>query len=88
MIRVGTGTLAWAFDYNADNNPWNDEKNSYVQSWKVTDPKQFAEDVRIAALDESEDGSSPLTRFLDQICQSAVEAGSLGISESGEVSEG
>lgn len=88
VIRIGVGTLAWAFDHESENNPWDDEKNEHIQAFKVTDPKKFAKDVVYAALREEEDGSTPLSDFLDQICRAAAEDGSEGVDESGEVSEG
>lgn len=88
VIRVGIGTIAWAFEHDSENNQWDDEKNNYIQGWKVSDLREFAKDVRHEALREEEDGSTPLCRFLDQLCRAAADQGSLGIEESGAVSEG
>jgi hypothetical protein len=88
VIRVGLGTIAWAFEHDTENNRWDDDKNNFIQGWKVSDRVEFAKDVRREALREEEDGSTPLIRFLDQLCRAAADSGSLGIEESGEVSEG
>ena len=37
VIRIGIGTLAWAFDHMEENNPWSDENHDFVQKWKVSD---------------------------------------------------
>ena len=88
VIRVGVGTLAWAFEHDTENNQWDDEKNNFIQGWKVSDQKEFAKDVKHEALREEEDGTTPLILFFDQLCRAAADQGSLGIEESGEVTEG
>lgn len=81
VIRVGVGTVAWAFDHMEENNPWSDDKHDFVQEWKVVDPLEFAKDVVGELTREEEDGSHPLHRLLDQVSTAAADQGSLGIDE-------
>jgi hypothetical protein len=81
VIRIGIGTLAWAFDHMEENNPYDDNARDFVQVWKVTDPVEFAKDVVGELTNEAEDGSHPLNRLLDQVSSAAAEQGSLGIDE-------
>ncbi len=81
IIRIGIGTLAWAFDHMEENNPYDDNARDFVQAWKVTDPVEFAKDVVGELTNEEEDGSHPLNRLLDQVCNAAADQGSLGIDE-------
>jgi hypothetical protein len=81
VIRIGIGTVAWAFDHMEENNPWSDDKHDYVQKWKVSDPVEFAKDVVGELTNEEEDGSHPLNRLLDQVSTAAADQGSLGIEE-------
>ena len=81
IIRIGIGTLAWAFDHMKENNPYDDAARDFVQKWKVTDPMEFATDVVGELTNEEEDGSHPLNRLLDQVSNAAVDQGSLGIDE-------
>ena len=82
IIRIGIGTLAWSFDRMEENNPWSDAKRDFVQSWKVSDPLEFAKDVVGEMTREEEDGSHPLNRMLDKVSTDAADQGSLGIEES------
>lgn len=81
VIRIGIGTLAWAFDHMEDNNPWSDDKRDFVQRWKVSDQLEFAKDVVGELTNEEEDGSHPLNVLLDQVSTAAADQGSLGIEE-------
>ena len=78
-IEIGIGINAFAFEKSDWNNPWSDAKRDFVRTFKVTDPIAFARDVKSAMLDELEDGSSPLSNFLDKMAIAAVEDGSEGI---------
>lgn len=80
-ISIGASTLAFAFDNSEDNNPYNDETDTFDRTYIVKRPFVFARDVCYAMNDEAEDGSTPLTRFLDKMMQSAVEQGSDGVEE-------
>jgi hypothetical protein len=88
VIRLGINTLAWVFDHDTENNPFVEDKEIWIQTDKIIDAREFAKDVSHEMNDEREDGSSPLTDFLEKMCRAAAENGSLGIAESGEVSEG
>lgn len=81
VIRIGIGTLAWAFEHMVENNPWNDEDRDFVQAWKVSDPLEFAKDVINALTYEEEDGSNPLNRMLDKVSSAVADNGSLSIEE-------
>lgn len=78
-ISIGIGTLAYAFENNEENNPFVESAGEFIQTYQVANPLEFARDVRIAMLREKEDGSNPLTVFLDKVCWDAVEDGSGGI---------
>lgn len=75
-IQIGIHALAYACAFSEWANVWNGE--DYVRTFAITDPNQFAEDVANAMRRENEDGSSPLTYFIDQIAQGALDDGSTG----------
>ena len=83
-ITIGEGTLAFAFENNEDNHPFNIRTQNFELMYRVVDPKVFAEDVLAEINREGEDGTTPLTRFLDDMMEAAVENGSLGIDCSEE----
>ena len=79
VVRIGIDVVAFAANESDDFKPYDIEKGDWVQRFKVTDPMEFAKDVKRAMLDEGEDGSSPLSRFLDKMNVAAMENGSTGI---------
>ena len=79
VVSIGIRTLAWAFEHGEGNNPYDESLGDFKREYQIADPIQFAEDVCHELNDEGEDGSTPLTRFLDSIMDKAVENGSLGI---------
>ncbi len=81
VIRIGIKTLAHAFERAEHNNPHDEATGEFRRQLTVTDPHKFAYDVRLALLDESEDGNTLLTKLLDAACIAAAEGGSCGISE-------
>lgn len=81
VIRVGIDTIKWALEHHEDSQPYNEETDQYEQKWIVTDPAEFAKDVRRAMENEEEDGTTPLIEFLDQMCILALEDGSIGTDE-------
>jgi len=83
VIRIGVSTLAFAASRTELFNPWNDDKNDWVDEWKVTDEHRFAQGVGYGMTEEEEDGSTPLTRLLDTCFLHAVE-GDYGVDELGE----
>ena len=80
-IKIGIETLAWAANHLDDWNPWDDKKNDYVQKWVVIDHAEFAKDVVHEMLNEREDGSHPLSDFLDKMINEAADQGSIGVDE-------
>lgn len=80
-FRIGLGTLAYAFNRSDYNNPFDEPTNDFKQQFMVTNPELFAKEVCRAMNDEAEDGSTPLTRFLDSMMQAALENGCEGVEE-------
>lgn len=81
MVRVGIQTLAHAVTYSDWANPYDEATGDYVRSFAITDAPQFAVDVAHAMLCEREDGSTPLSDFIDKMSEAAIEDGSLGLHE-------
>lgn len=81
VLRIGINTLAFAADAQDAFVPYDEEKGDWVRKYKVTDPKEFASDIKRAMQDEREDGSSPLTDFLDKMTIAALDDGSIAIEE-------
>lgn len=81
VIRIGINVLAFACDRSNENNPFDDRANDYRQMFQVTDPLEFAKDVRIALCAEGEDGSTLMTDLLDKVCMEAIYQGSTGVRE-------
>jgi len=83
-IVIGVETLAHALKFA----PWaiqfDEIRNDYVQPYQVVDEIELAKDVMHAMLHEREDGSSPLSDFLDAMTKAAIEDGSLGVDEDPE----
>lgn len=88
QISIGVDILAFAAlrsEYSWDlANPDKRYLADPRTKFKITDPKGFAADVREALLEEAEDGSSLLTRVLDEACKNAIEQGSEHFSDSSE----
>ena len=80
-ISLDLGTMKWAAEHMDENNPYNESTGRFEQAWRITDKVQFAKDVRIALLDEAEDGSTPVTRILDAAFLAAIGNGSEGVTE-------
>ena len=78
-IETGLSTLKWAFENGENNNVYVDDVRDWVRQAEVSDMTEFAKDVDIAMHDEGEDGSTPLSRFLDQMMENAVEHGCVGL---------
>ncbi len=74
-IEIGQRTLAWVNDHGPDN--WSGEADTPI--YRVDDAEEFAVDVVREMNDESEDGSTPLTRFIDEMCAKAIEEGSAAV---------
>ncbi len=81
VIEIGIHVLAHAVSYAEWANPYDESRDDYVRTFAITDPEQFAKDVRHAMLHEEEDGSTPLSVFIDKASSDAVDDGSLGLDE-------
>ena len=84
VIRIGVDTLQFAFETGEDNQPFDDEAHDFRRSWKVTDKHKFARGVGNALCNEEEDGSTPLTKVLDEAYIHAVED-DMGVDEDGRI---
>ncbi len=76
VIRIGAQTLAHAASYSDWANPFNETLDDYIRDFAITNAVDFARDVLHAMLDEREDGSMPLSDFLDKMMLAAIEDGS------------
>lgn len=76
VISIGVQTLAHAVRYADWANPYDEDLNDYIRTFAITDVTMFAKDALRAMLDEREDGSSPLSDFLDKMTEAAVDDGS------------
>jgi len=81
VIAIGVQTLAHASAASDWANPFDETVYDYIRTFAIDDAPQFAQDVVLAMLAEEEDGSTPLTVFLDKMAQAAIEDGSLGLHE-------
>ena len=79
VIEIGVNTLAHACSYSDWANPWSDDLYGYFRTFAIEDAEQFARDVRLAMTDEEEDGSTPLSDFLDAMSEAAINDGSTGL---------
>jgi len=84
VIRIGVDTLAFCYEISEANHEWDDKANDYRVGWKVTDPHKFAQGVADGIMDEAEDGSTPLTRILDDGCIAAIES-DMGVEQDGRI---
>lgn len=80
-IAIGVRVLAHATAFADWANPFDKEADDYMRTFAIEDAQQFAKDVMHAMLAEREDGSTPLSDFLDKMAQAAIEDGSLGLHE-------
>lgn len=77
VIEIGTHVLAYAVACADWANSHDGE--DYIRTFAITDPTQFAADVKHAMLDEREDGSTPLSDFLDKMAEAALDDGSMAV---------
>lgn len=78
VITIGVGTLALCHEIDDPRNAALIENGEpYVI---VEDPLGFAKDVVRELTREKEDGSTPLNSLLIQVCEKAVDEGSLAVS--------
>lgn len=74
-VEIDIRTLAWAYEHQPDN--WIGKNDESV--YRVTDAKEFAHDVASEMNRESEDGSTPLSLFIDSMCTAATNEGSIAV---------
>jgi hypothetical protein len=78
IIEIGAYTLAHAVAFADWANRWIPKHRDYIRTFAITDPLQFAKDTAMAMQHEKEDGSSPLSDFLDKMTEAALDDGSTG----------
>lgn len=81
VIRIGVDVLAHALKFAEWAIRFDEAKDDYIQPYTVTDARELANDVMRAMLREEEDGSTPLSDFLDNMTKAAVEDGTLGVED-------
>lgn len=69
-------------------NPFDEQANDYIRTFAITDPEQFAGDVGYAMEREREDGSTPLSDFLDKMAEAALDDGSMGAEYEQRITHG
>jgi hypothetical protein len=67
VIRIGVDTLVFAFETGEENMIFDKKANDFRRSWKVVDKYKFAKGVGNALCNEEEDGSTLLTKILDEL---------------------
>lgn len=78
VVHIGIKTLAWAAAHHPDF--WDGEDETADGPYiKVTDPLTFAHEVARTLEEESEDGSSILSRAIDAAVKEAIEQGCEGV---------
>jgi hypothetical protein len=88
VIRIGVDTLAFCFEESDPNNLYDHDLGDFTRSYVVVDADEFVKDVIAELENEAEDGSTPLTGLIDNACFAAVEQGSLGVDEPGNLEPG
>lgn len=81
VVRVGIQTLAHAATCSDWANPYEEATGDYIRNFAIVDAPQFAGDVIYEMCREREDGSTPLSDFLDKMSEEAVNQGGLGLHE-------
>jgi hypothetical protein len=77
-VKLSAANLEYAFHHA----PWNEnEEKEGRRIYRVTDRVEFLNDLVNELNHEDEDGSTPLTRLLDECMESLVERGSLGVED-------
>jgi hypothetical protein len=84
-IRIGVNVLAYSFNRQEENNPYDEETGGFKRLWRVTDAVEFAKEVHSELCREEEDGSTPLTALLDKVCWNAIDNGCFGVEEDGRI---
>lgn len=74
VIRIGVDALVFAAEHSEEFQPYNAKSGNFDQ-WKIRDADEFAKAVANHLHDEEENGSTPVTRTLDEIFVLALEDG-------------
>lgn len=80
VIRIGIDRLAFSFETGEGNQIYNETLGTYRTAWKVINGQQFAEGIAIALQTQEEDGSTPITKILDEAFIKAIED-DMGVEE-------
>jgi hypothetical protein len=78
-IKIGIDCLASAITRGNDSHQFDEKTDEYVRRFAITDTAKFVEDVARALQHEEEDGSTPLSKLLDEMGQVAIDDGSTGV---------
>lgn len=81
VIEIGVEALAHAAQVSENFREFDDKSQDWRLAFRVTNPEAFAKDVALGLQQESEDGSTNLTRSLDAACVYAIESASAGVEE-------
>jgi hypothetical protein len=84
VIRIGIDTLAFCFETGEENQPFDEDADDFRRTFMIVNKHQFAKGVGNALCDEEEDGSTPLTKILDEAFIKAVERDE-GVDEDGRI---
>src|SRR5208282_4274759 len=84
VIRIGVDTLQFCFETGEENQPYDEKAEDFRRTFKIVDKNKFAKGVGIALCNEEEDGSTPLTKVLDEAFIHAVENDE-GVDEDGRI---
>lgn len=88
VIEIGVDVLAHAASYADWANPFDERRDDYIRTFAITDVLEFAKDVTHAMQHEREDGSTPLSDFLDAMMQAAIDDGSMSIEDDQVIKHG
>mgnify|MGYP000890653391 CR=1 FL=1 len=78
LVRIGVKSLANAVVLSDWAAPFSESADDFQRTFAITDPAQFAREVRRALEAEDEDGSTLLTRMLDKAAKAALDDGAEG----------
>jgi len=81
-IEIGIDVLAFAtlhgdYVWRLEGQPADFSPAAGSKRFRIDDQREFARDVIREMNDEAEDGSTPLSLFIDQMCEKAIEDGSV-----------
>jgi glutaredoxin len=81
VIEIGIRTLAHAASYSEWANRYDEARADYRRSFAIIDLHEYAKDVALQMQHEAEDGSSLLTKLIDEAMEAAVDDGSMGTDD-------